>query len=1274
MRFHTSRSHRAPVRRRSPEQFTLETVEPRVLLASVTVARDLAASIHPRLISESQLPGWIVPHHEEHGGEHDDHDHEKPDWMANTFIPGGEFVANPAGFLSGPQRGKPVSIASNFLVQNAEALGTSGDLSERPVVTDAYRSDHNGVTHVYFRQQHNGLPILNANGNVNVARDGSVLSLGGWMMDTASLAAVPTTPATTANQAILSIADTIGVDVSRLTSILSGSDDAQQTTVLRNADLSLDDITAKLVYVATDENTLDLAWWAQLRLPGGEHWYELAISHQGEKVVFAADYVWNATYQVYEWPKESPSEGTRTVVTNPQDPLASPYGWHDTNGIVGAEFTIARGNNVHAYADIVSPNGYTAGQDVDAEGGGALDFQFPLDLTQAPSTYRPAAVTNLFYWNNLTHDVTYRYGFTEAAGNFQANNYGRGGVGNDAVLAEAQDYGGTNNANFATPPDGSPPRMQMFVWTAPTPDRDGDLDAGIVIHEYTHGISNRLTGGPSNASALNSTQSGGMGEGWSDYFGLMLTMKPTDTAAKARGIGTYALNQPTDGLGIRAYRYSPDMTINPMTIGFFNSNQAVHYAGTIWCTALWDMTWNLIAKYGKSSDIRTGYDPANVRGDQLALQLVSDGMKLQPSNPSFAQARDAILAADRALTGGLNQNDIWAAFAKRGMGSSFVSGTASSLSVTAAFDLPNPNPIGLNHTPTGSSLTPVSSVTINFNEPINPASFSIADDLAFSGPGGIDYKPQITGAVWATSTRLVVSFTPTAQLGTYTLEVGPNLLAADDGRAMDGNANGITGEPADRYVADFSYSRTLGPDSANYQAGSTYLRSLDLQIGQPGVVTLNSTSDDASTAINLGTNTFTYYGTTYTGATSLYASVNGLITLGGSNTAWTNGDLTTAPTQRAIAVLWDDWRADQNAPGEQDSAVLTRIDGDRLIVEWSSVTGRTSSEGAVTFQAILQLNTGSAPGAIILNYPDLITSNGAVANGASSSVGIKDTGTQGNARILVSQNTTTHPFVGSGKAIRISNDWTPPTVTSVAVENRDWSLLFRDHLRSLGHASGRYTLGAGTETLPWLSIDHVAVTFSEAISGKTADFTLARVGSASGATGYSYDPATRTASWSFVANNAQRFVARLSDAIEDARWLPLDGNADGVEGGTYQKAFNVLAGDVNGDGITDKNDLSLIRNRIGTTTSHPNYLARADLNGDGQITLPDLQVAAMWLGVALPEGSPAALASGRPIPPFAPPPRTTPATTPPPATVFADLFSRRPLALGDTGGPALLEV
>jgi hypothetical protein len=133
------------------------------------------------------------------------------------------------------------------------------------------------------------------------------------------------------------------------------------------------------------------------------------------------------------------------------------------------------------------------------------------------------------------------------------------------VKAEAMDGSGTNNANFSTP-TGKCTVCKMYLWTNSNPDRDASFDNGVIVHEYGHGVSNRLTGGPANSSCLNNIQSGGMGEGWSDYFGLMLTMEPGDNGANARGIGTYLLGQTPSGAGIRRKQYSTDMIIDPLEL------------------------------------------------------------------------------------------------------------------------------------------------------------------------------------------------------------------------------------------------------------------------------------------------------------------------------------------------------------------------------------------------------------------------------------------------------------------------------------------------------------------------------------------------------------------------------------------------------------------------------------------------------------------------------------------------------------------------------------
>jgi extracellular elastinolytic metalloproteinase len=303
--------------------------------------------------------------------------------------------------------------------------------------------------------------------------------------------------------------------------------------------------------------------------------------------------------------------------------------------------------------------------------------------------YRDAAVDNLFYWNNVMHDVTFRYGFDEQAGNFQASNYSGRGRGGDEVQAEAQDGSGALNANFATPADGAPGRMQMYLWVDAFDTlgltqedvireyngqvRDGDLDGGVIAHEYGHGVSNRLVGGPKTVSCLR-THDEREGEGWSDWWSYVLTMRPGDDGATPRGIGTYVVyheGSRSDN-GIRITPYSTDMDVNPSTYETIKEAAEPHGVGYVWATMLWDLYWNLVEKHGFNRNV---YEPWYTGGNNLALQLVVDGMKMSVCEPGFADARDAILAADTALTGnaakgvpGANECLIWRTFARRGLG------------------------------------------------------------------------------------------------------------------------------------------------------------------------------------------------------------------------------------------------------------------------------------------------------------------------------------------------------------------------------------------------------------------------------------------------------------------------------------------------------------------------------------------------------------------------------------------------------------------------------
>jgi hypothetical protein len=390
------------------------------------------------------------------------------------------------------------------------------------------------------------------------------------------------------------------------------------------------------------------------------------------------------SYNVLDIPIESPIHGSRSIVTSPYTRFlpsgAGPgvtNGWHNDGS---SDYIITRGNNVWASEDRNADN--IAGFSPDSP---SLDFNFPFThgLNTAAGN-QSAAITNLFYWNNLLHDILYKYGFDEVSGNFQNNNMGRGGAGGDYVRADAQDGLGTNNANFFTPIDGGVPRMQMFLWSPNSIYQpDSDFDNGIIAHEYGHGWSTRLTSGPLSNTCLFHTESAG--EGWSDYLGLMLTtdwssLTPTLASANIpRGIGTYALTQATSGPGIRPYRYSYDMAnINSaITYGKVanSSFSQPHGIGSIWATILWDLTWEMILQDGQIEN--NIWNTTNMTGNVAALKLVNEGLRLQKCSPSFVDARDAIFEADSLHFAGRYRCSIDKIFTRRGLGFYASSGSST---------------------------------------------------------------------------------------------------------------------------------------------------------------------------------------------------------------------------------------------------------------------------------------------------------------------------------------------------------------------------------------------------------------------------------------------------------------------------------------------------------------------------------------------------------------------------------------------------------------------
>lgn len=586
-------------------------------------------------------------------------------------------------------------------------------------ITGQHKSSISGITHVYFSQTLDGIAISGTESSIHITKEGQTLKYNNKFLKEAAKKVVGVrSPSINALQAIQMVANNYGYKMSSTPTLVKSLNTVNRAASYSGAGISLSPIPTKLVYEQNAQGNLVLAWDIAIEETAQQNWYNVAVDAQSGQIIRTFNWMTqcnfdhdhsahenektlnynknlynipnyksnttsnagtNESYEVFALPLESPFFGARTVETLPANLNASPFGWHDTNGAAGAEFTVTRGNNANAYEDGDNPG-------FQPNGGPNLNFTgFPFNQNYTNTNqYEAAAVTNLFYWTNIIHDVLYEYGFTEAAGNFQENNYGNGGNGSDSVNSEAQDGSGTCNANFATPPDGDNPRMQMYICG----NRDGDFDNLVIIHEYGHGISNRLTGGPAAAGCLQNTEQ--MGEGWSDWYGVVMTMLPGAQEGDARPVGTYLFGQGPTGNGIRPFPYSTDLAINPQTYDNIKTAAIPHGVGSVWSTMLWEMTWGLINEYGWDADIYnfTG-NVSQDKGNVMAMALVTEGLKLQPCSPGFVDGRDAIIAADQAIYGGANECIIWDAFAKRGLGVSATQGSSNSRSDgTEAFDTP----------------------------------------------------------------------------------------------------------------------------------------------------------------------------------------------------------------------------------------------------------------------------------------------------------------------------------------------------------------------------------------------------------------------------------------------------------------------------------------------------------------------------------------------------------------------------------------------------------
>ena len=592
-------------------------------------------------------------------------------------------ILNAKGYLSGPSAGAAVDVARAWVNDNRAALGLSAGDVQALAVTRDHALPGTGTHVVDFQQVVAGVQTV-AGGRLIVAvtGNGRVLSYAGDVAR--SPGGLDGAYALSPSQALAKVAASLAPGVA-FTPSPSGTQAGYD--VFARGPFAAVQRVGKAAFLQAGAAR---PAYRVLFVPKLDEGYDVVVDAGTGAVLSRRSLVAHESEgSVYENFPGAPQGGTQVTKSFGPTP-ESPGGYTDPTGMAGVGGPTTFGNNANTYANY---SNFLAPADQGPRPvSPTSQFDFPYAMNwqhtsgqTVPPSYvldlNPAA-TNLFWQHNRIHDEYYDYGFTESAGNFQLNNFDKGGSGGDAVLGlvhagaasgGAPTYTGRDNAYFLEQPDGIPSWSGMFLWEPINdafegPFSDGNFDASVVQHEYTHGLSTRYVGG---GEALNAQQSGSMGEGWSDWYALNHLY---DAGLQSKAVvGEYVTGNPTRG--IRNWNYDQ----NPLgfgDIGYDLTGPEVHADGEIWTATLWDLRKALVAKYGAAD------------GADVAARLVTDGMPLTAPDPSFLDARDGILAADLDRYHGENFDTIWTAFAHRGAGASATSQGGDDTDPQPAFDHP----------------------------------------------------------------------------------------------------------------------------------------------------------------------------------------------------------------------------------------------------------------------------------------------------------------------------------------------------------------------------------------------------------------------------------------------------------------------------------------------------------------------------------------------------------------------------------------------------------
>ncbi|MEU4190297.1 M36 family metallopeptidase [Kribbella sp. NPDC026611] len=580
------------------------------------------------------------------------------------------------GFLTGKSAKKATDVALGYVKAHPEVFHlTAADLGTLKLRQDYV--DDLGTHHISWVQQVDGVEVFSNGLKANVTKHGELISLMGapvaGLTSQAQARSAEAAPKVSAAAARSTAIGDIGGTAKSVTAKTTGV-----STKFSNGD------TAKQVWFHTADG-LRKGWQTYVNA-GGTKVYSHVIDAQTGDLLYRRDLS---------------SSGVGDALVQDNYPGAPAGGTQRVENLIYNKWlpknakTLLDGTSVAAWADVNDDNQPNAGETVKVPGtktGGeykivpfqsssfcSATFVCLWDPAKPDSwkTNMNQDVTNAFYLASNFHDWLAKppISFTKAAGSFDTS-------GGDPVLLNALDGAATaanggpdanhiDNANMNTPPDGTPPTMQMYLFHAPgetdaqsgyVPSSGGNA-ADVLYHEYTHGLSNRLVVDATGNSTLNSIQAGSMGEAWSDFYALDYLVshgleKDTTAPGEIRE-GKYL----TDGGTIRTEAIDCRVkSISPYCVGIDGSkggytygdfptiggSPEVHSSGEVWAQTLWDLR----ERFGRA----------------YAMSIITRAMELSPADPTMLDMRNAIVQADLVASGGKNAGIIWTVFANRGMG------------------------------------------------------------------------------------------------------------------------------------------------------------------------------------------------------------------------------------------------------------------------------------------------------------------------------------------------------------------------------------------------------------------------------------------------------------------------------------------------------------------------------------------------------------------------------------------------------------------------------